>query len=48
MRSMCGSWVDKRAPIKVSAVKRYDKSLRSTDIGRNGDIIHIAKTQKLV
>ena len=35
-------------PIEVSAVKRDDKSLGGTDIGSDGDIIHIAKAKQLV
>ena len=40
--------VDEITPIKVSAVKRDDKSLGSTDIGSDGDVIHIAKAKQLV
>ena len=40
--------IDEVTPIKVSAVKRDDKSLGGTDIGSDGDIIHIAKAKQLV
>ena len=35
-------------PVKIAAVKRNDKSLGGTDIGSDGDIVHIAETEKLV
>lgn len=43
-----GTGIDKVTPIKVAAVERNDKRLGSTDVGSDGDIIHIAEAQKLI
>ena len=40
--------IDEVTPIEVAAVKRDDKSLGGTDIGSDGDVIHIAKAKQLV
>ena len=40
--------IDEIAPIEVAAVKRDDKGLGGTDIGSDGNVIHIAKTEQLV
>ena len=43
-----GTGIYEVSPIKVAAVKRDDKSLGGTDIGSDGNIVHIAETEKLV
>ena len=40
-----GAGINKVSPIKITAVKRDDKSLGGTDIGSDGYIIHITKTE---
>lgn len=42
-----GSGVVDLSPIQVSSVKCRNNNLRGGDVGRNGDVIQIALTQKL-
>ena len=35
------------APVKISSFKRMDKSLGSSDIGRNGNVMNIAESQQV-
>ena len=48
LMSARGAGIYEVSPIKVTAVKRDDKSLGGTDIGSDGDIVHIAETEELV
>ena len=40
--------IDDVAPVKVAAVKAEDEHLGGGDVGRNGDIVHIAKPDELM
>lgn len=35
------------APVKVTALESVDKRLGSSDIGGNGDIVYVAKTEQI-
>jgi hypothetical protein len=48
LMSARGAGIYEVSPIKVTAVKRDNKSLGGTDIGSDGDIVHIAETEELV
>ena len=36
------------SPIKVASLKSVDKCFRGRDVGRNGNVVKIAKAEELV
>ena len=41
-------WVEDVAPIVVAALERMNDRFSGGDIGRRGDVVHIAKAQQVI